>query len=180
MPVPAIDLLYVVSDFSVGMLVAIIWCSSDDGGWHRSAVCPSTKATGTVVHATARTIDWLLVSLLAMGSIPATIVTLVLLSWFDLKSAMAQHTITISLGVVLLATAVFLLAGRRIRENYAARLNVLDQRSRSFCTVVLGFVMGVLVTLTSVGAGAIGCYCSCIRKCRPVGSSVRISLTRCR
>jgi hypothetical protein len=48
------------------------------------------------------------------------------------------------------------LADRDEREHYAARLNVLDQRSRSFCTVVLGVVMGVLVTLTSVGAGAIG------------------------
>ena len=116
----------------------------------------STKATGTVVHATARTIDWLLVGRLAMGSIPASIVTLLLLSWFDLKSAMAQHTITIALGALLLATAVFLLAGRRIREHYVEHLNVLDQRTRSFSTVVLGLVMGALVTLTSLGAGAIG------------------------
>ena len=172
MPVPAIDLLYVVSGFSVGMLVGLTGVGGGSlmtpllillfGVHPTTAVgtdllfAASTKATGTVVHATARTIDWLLVRLLAVGSIPATIVTLVLLSRFDLKSAMAQHTITISLGVVLLATALFLLAGRRIREHYAARLNVLDQRTRSFCTIVLGLVMGLLVTLTSVGAGAIG------------------------
>jgi uncharacterized protein len=169
MPVPAIDLLYVVSGFSVGMLVGLTGVGGGSlmtpmlillfGVHPTTAVgtdllfAASTKATGTIVHATARTIDCLC---RFASRVPATIVTLVLLSWFDLKSAMAQHTITISLGVVLLATALFLLAGRRIREHYAARLNVLDQRTRSFCTVVLGLVMGVLVTLTSVGAGAIG------------------------
>jgi uncharacterized membrane protein YfcA len=172
MPVPAIDVLYVISGFSVGMLVGLTGVGGGSlmtpllillfGVHPTTAVgtdllfAAATKTTGTVVHATSRTIDWRLVGLLAVGSIPATIVTLVLLSWFDLTSAMAQHTITVTLGAVLLATAVFLLAGRRIREYYAERLNVLDQRTRGFCTVVLGLVMGVLVTITSVGAGAIG------------------------
>jgi len=172
MPVPTIDLLYVISGFSVGILVGLTGVGRGSlmtpllillfGVHPTTAVgtdllfAASTKATGTVVHATARTIDWLLVGRLAMGSIPASIVTLLLLSWFDLKSAMAQHTITIALGALLLATAVFLLAGRRIREHYVEHLNVLDQRTRSFSTVVLGLVMGALVTLTSLGAGAIG------------------------
>ena len=62
----------------------------------------STKATGTIVHAAARTVDWMLVTLLAIGSVPATIATLVLLSRFDLKSVMAQHVITVTLASVLL------------------------------------------------------------------------------
>jgi uncharacterized protein len=172
MPVPAIDLLYVISGFGVGMLVGLTGVGGGSlmtpllillfGVHPTTAVgtdllfAASTKATGTVVHAAGRTIDWRVVGLLAMGSIPATIITLGLLSWFVFTSAMAQHTITITLGAVLLATAVFLLAGRKIREHYAEHLNVLDQRTRSFFTVVLGLIMGVIVTLTSVGAGAIG------------------------
>ena len=54
----------------------------------------STKAGGTIVHAAARTVDWMLVSVLAIGSVPETITTLVLLSRFDLKDVVVQHIIT--------------------------------------------------------------------------------------
>ena len=116
----------------------------------------STKTTGTLVHAAARTIDWALVGLQAIGSVPATIATVVVLSHFDLKSYAAQHVIAVILGIVLLMTALFLLAGRRIRERFGDTLKALDGRSRATFTIVLGLVMGVLVTATSVGAGAIG------------------------
>jgi hypothetical protein len=116
----------------------------------------STKAAGTIVHAAARTVDWMLVSLLAIGSLPATIATLVLLSRLDLKGVTAQHVITVTLGGVLLVTALFLVAGRSIRTRYADRLNRLGPRTAGLFTIALGLTMGVLVTATSVGAGAIG------------------------
>ena len=116
----------------------------------------STKTTGSLVHAAARTIDWALVGLLAIGSVPATIATVIVLSHFDLKSYAAQHVIAVILGIVLLVTALFLLAGRRIRETFGDTLKALDGRSRATFTIVLGLVIGVLVTATSVGAGAIG------------------------
>jgi uncharacterized membrane protein YfcA len=170
--IASIDLLYAISGFCVGVLVGLTGVGGGSlmtpllillfGVHPTTAVgtdllfAASTKATGTIVHAAARTVDWILVGLLAIGSAPASIATLILLSWFDLKSVMAQHVFTIALGAVLLVTAVFLITGRRVREHYADRLNVLDHRTRSLCTVVLGLVMGVLVTMTSVGAGAIG------------------------
>ena len=116
----------------------------------------STKATGTVVHAAARTVDWMLVCLLMIGSVPATVATLILLSRFDLKGVAAQHVITVTLGGVLLATALFLITGRSIRTRYADYLNRLDPRTACLFTVALGLTMGALVTITSVGAGAIG------------------------
>ena len=116
----------------------------------------STKTVGTIVHAAARTVDWMLVSLLAIGSVPATVATLILLSWFDLRGDLAQHIITLTLGSVLVITALFLVAGRSLRERYADRLNGLDRRTTGLFTILLGLVMGVLVTTTSVGAGAIG------------------------
>jgi uncharacterized membrane protein YfcA len=98
----------------------------------------------------------MLVSLLAIGSVPATIATLLLLSRFDLKGVVAQHVITVTLGGVLLVTALFLIAGRSIRTRYTDRLNRLDPHTAGLFTIALGLTMGVLVTITSVGAGAIG------------------------
>ncbi|MFY9692393.1 MAG: sulfite exporter TauE/SafE family protein [Xanthobacteraceae bacterium] len=116
----------------------------------------STKIVGTAVHASARTIDWALVALLAAGSVPATAAALLLISWIDLKGVAAQHAIAVILGVVLLITALFLLGGRAICQRYEERLVNLDRCTSRRLTIALGVVMGVLVTLTSVGAGAIG------------------------
>jgi uncharacterized protein len=167
-----IDPLYVASGFGVGFLVGMTGVGGGSlmtpllillFGIHPvTAVgtdllfAASTKTVGTAVHAAARTIDWTLVALLAVGSVPATIVTVAILSRFDLQSSSAQHAITLTLGAVLLVTAAFLIAGRGIRERYADRLHELERRKASLFTIVLGLVMGVLVTMTSVGAGAIG------------------------
>ena len=53
-------------------------------------------------------------------------------------------------------TALFLIAGKQIRERFGDTLEALDRRSTAIFTIVLGLTMGVLVTATSVGAGAIG------------------------
>src|SRR5262249_59471773 len=92
----------------------------------------------------------------AIGSVAATVVTLVLLSRFDLKGVVAQHVVAVTFGGVLLVTALFLIAGKRIRTRYADRLNRLEPHPARLFTVVLGLTMGVLVTIASVGAGAIG------------------------
>jgi uncharacterized protein len=162
------DLLYGISGFCVGVLVGMTGVGGGSlmtpllillfGVHPTTAVgtdllfAASTKATGTIVHAAARTVDWMLVSLLAIGSVPATITTLVLLSRFDLKGVVAQHVIT----VTLLVTALFLITGGSIRTRYADCLNRLDSCTAGLFTVALGLTLGVLVTITSVGAGAIG------------------------
>jgi uncharacterized protein len=56
----------------------------------------STKTAGTFVHATARTVDWAIAGLLAIGSVPATIPTIIVLSQFDLQSASAHHVINLT------------------------------------------------------------------------------------
>ena len=166
------DVLYAASGFCVGALVGITGVGGGSlltpllillfGVHPTTAVgtdllfAASTKATGTIVHSAARTIDWRLVGVLAIGSVPATIVILFVLSHFDLRGAGAEHLLTATLGVVLLVTALFLLAGRTIRERYAGRLKGLSPRKARLSTVVLGVVIGALVTATSVGAGAIG------------------------
>jgi uncharacterized protein len=169
---PGLDPLYVLSGFCVGVLVGM---TGIGGGSLMTpllilffGVAPSaavgtdllfaaaTKTIGTVVHGAARTVDWGLVGLLAIGSVPATLATLVVLSRFDLRGVAAQHVITFVLGTILLITAVFLIGGRALRDRYADRMGRLSGRTISLCTVALGLVMGFVVTATSVGAGAIG------------------------
>jgi uncharacterized protein len=168
-----IDPLYVASGFAVGFLVGMTGVGGGSlmtpllillfGVHPATAVgtdllfAASTKTVGTLVHAAARSIDWVLVGLLSLGSIPATIATIVVLSRFDLKSAASQHVISLMLGIVLVATAAFLFVGRSIRERYAAdRPDRRHARKAAVLTIALGLAMGVLVTATSVGAGAIG------------------------
>ena len=164
--------LYVMSGFGVGVLVGMTGVGGGSlmtpllillFGIHPATAvgtdllfAASTKTVGSAVHAAARTIDWMLVGLLAAGSIPATVATIIMLSWFDLKGVAAQHVITLTLGSVLLITAIFLIAGSNLRQRYGEQLSALDRRTSQTLTVVLGLVMGVLVTVTSVGAGAIG------------------------
>jgi hypothetical protein len=167
-----VDPLYVLSGFGVGTLVGLTGVGGGSlmtpllillFGIHPTTAvgtdllfAASTKMVGSAVHASARTIDWALVGLLAAGSVPATAAMLVLLSQVDLKSAAAQHAVAVILGAVLLVTAVFLIGGKAIRQRYEERLLNLDRRTSQRLTITLGLVMGVLVTLTSVGAGAIG------------------------
>jgi uncharacterized protein len=167
-----IDPLYVASGFAVGFLVGMTGVGGGSlmtpllillfGVHPTTAVgtdllyAASTKTVGTLVHARARTVDWKLVGLLAIGSIPATIVTIFVLSHFDLQSASAQHIITLTLGIVLLITAAFLILGGNIRRRFADRLSSISPGRAATLTILLGLVMGVLVTATSVGAGAIG------------------------
>ncbi|HEY3890421.1 MAG TPA: sulfite exporter TauE/SafE family protein [Bradyrhizobium sp.] len=116
----------------------------------------STKTVGTLVHGFARNIDWRIVSLLAAGSVPATVVVLALLSRFDLDAVSVRHVLNFALGIVLLITSAFLLLAGQLHERYAKRVDRLSDGSVRRLTVLLGVVMGALVTLTSVGAGAIG------------------------
>ena len=167
-----IDPLYVLSGFLVGVLVGMTGVGGGSlmtpllillFGIHPTTAvgtdllfAASTKTVGTMVHGAARTVDWALVGLLAIGSVPATIMTLIVLSRFDLHGATAQHAIALTLGAVLLVTALFLLAGKHRSRALCRSLGDLDARSVRLFTIMLGVVMGVLVTATSVGAGAIG------------------------
>lgn len=118
-----------------------------------------TKMGGSVALARARVIDWSVVLLLACGSIPASLVTLYVLNQVGPADPAVQKVMTTTLGVALLLTAVATLykavlgkAGPRHAIPSAA-----DARPRHKALPVLfGAVIGALVTLTSVGAGAIG------------------------
>jgi uncharacterized protein len=116
----------------------------------------ATKTVGSLVHGFNQTIAWRIVGHLAFGSIPATALALIFLSALPLDNEAAGRLITAVLSVVLLLTAVVLLARGRISSWYASRLVGLDDRLIARLTVGMGVALGVLVTISSVGAGAIG------------------------
>jgi len=122
----------------------------------RSSTAAQESPTGGPVHGFNQTIEWRIIGLLATGSIPATALALAVLSWLDLRSGGASHLITAVLSIVLLLTAGALISRNKISALYAHRLPGLDDRSIAGLTIVMGALVGILVTFSSVGAGAIG------------------------
>ena len=109
-----------------------------------------------MVHGFNRTIEWRIVGRLATGSVPATALALVMLSWLDMRSGGAGHLITAVLSIMLLLTAGVLIVRNKISALYAHHLSGMDDRSIARLTIAMGALLGILVTFSSVGAGAIG------------------------
>ena len=116
----------------------------------------ATKTVGSLVHGANRTIDWRIVRRLAAGSIPATLFALAVLAWLLKTAGGARHIITGFLAVALFVTAAALIARNRISALYAHRLSGLDDRRIAVLTIATGALLGIFVTFSSVGAGAIG------------------------
>ena len=167
-----IDPLYSLSGFAVGALVGMTGVGGGSlmtpllillfGVHPATAVgtdllyAAATKTGGSLVHGYARSIDWRVVRRLATGSIPATLVTLAILSHFNLSGDAARNLITLVLSVALLATAFVLVFGEAIVAAYRARVAELDSQRTAVNTILVGLALGVLVSISSVGAGAIG------------------------
>ena len=115
-----------------------------------------TKSVGTTVHRAKGMIDWRVVRLLASGSIPAALATLLALAWIGTPSPQISHIITNVLGVALLFTALAVLFRTSIIDWAHGKGRRISPRRAAIGTVILGLVLGAAVTLSSVGAGAIG------------------------
>jgi uncharacterized membrane protein YfcA len=112
-----------------------------------------TKAGGTYVHAKKGRVDWRITRLLATGSLPAAIITILGLHYFT-GGLGGSKIITTTLGVALLLTAAALVLRARLR-----RLSKVHDHStprHPAYTIGFGAVLGVVVALSSVGAGALG------------------------
>jgi uncharacterized protein len=116
----------------------------------------ATKTVGSLVHGFNRTIDWQVVRRLAIGSILATALALVVLSWLNMKTGSANQIVTAVLTFALLLTAGALIGRNKILGIYAQRIASLNERSIARLTIAMGAMLGILVTFSSVGAGAIG------------------------
>jgi uncharacterized membrane protein YfcA len=115
-----------------------------------------TKTAGTAVHGFSGTVDWKIVRRLATGSVPMTALTLLALAYAGKRFDGTEHVITVALGLALIATAVSMAFRRRILVHFERAVDRLTPERVARLTVVLGAMLGVLVSLSSVGAGAIG------------------------
>jgi len=114
-----------------------------------------TKMSGSAAHARHGHVKWRITALLLAGSIPASIATVALMHFTGLSKGWAS-TLTFSLGIALLLTAV-VVAFKKSWQAVGLRLERFIPESRkSALTVASGVVLGVLVSLSSIGAGAIG------------------------
>jgi len=117
-----------------------------------------TKVFGGTMHNRQGTVDWQVWRRLSLGSVPAAIVTLV---WMDLTNhGQTKNGIIIhALGAVLLVTALAMLARKKI-QSLAKRMRTTTAaafvNAQPWLTVLAGVILGVIVPLTSVGAGALG------------------------
>ncbi len=167
------DWLYTVSGFVVGAIVGLTGVGGGSlmtpllvllFGVHPATAVGTdllyaaiTKAGGTTVHAKKGHVDWRITGLLASGSIPASILTIWALSFLPKQSAAITHTISVSLGIALVLTALAIVFRQKL-QRYALS-HAEDSAHTQYqapITVAVGVLLGILVTISSVGAGALG------------------------
>jgi uncharacterized protein len=115
-----------------------------------------TKISGTAVHGLNRAIDWRITRRLATGSAPAAALTLIGLGYFGHDSKTTGALITTTLGLALIVTAITLVFRAWLLAKVADAIDKLSDGQIRLLTIVLGAVLGVVVSISSVGAGAIG------------------------
>jgi uncharacterized membrane protein YfcA len=167
-----IDPLYAISGFAVGFLVGMTGVGGGSlmtpllillFGIHPATAvgtdllyAAATKTGGTLVHGLARSVQWPIVGRMACGSLPASILTLIVLSRLDLDSEVARSLINLVLCCALFLTAGALLFRNAVTRRYGHLFDRLSPGNTSLVTVLVGAVLGVLVSISSVGSGAVG------------------------
>ncbi len=116
----------------------------------------ATKSVGTLVHGINHTVDWRIVRRLAYGSLPGTLLTLLLLSHLNFDGPAQTRMITFLLGIMLILTAIALLLRAQILARAGPTLDRLTPHQQMMLTILTGLLLGTLVTMSSVGAGALG------------------------
>ncbi|WP_435628526.1 sulfite exporter TauE/SafE family protein [Candidatus Ferrigenium straubiae] len=169
------DWMYTLSGFLVGLIVGITGVGGGSlmtpllvlffGVSPATAVgtdllyASLTKTVGGWVHGRRGTVDWKVFGLLAMGSLPAAVITIALLKYLALDEKSLRSLVTGVLSVALLATAAALLLKDQIKKLARRRdgtVYELHHRYLPAATIATGAVVGALVTVSSIGAGVLG------------------------
>ena len=166
-------LSYIVSGFAVGLLVGM---TGVGGGSLMTplltllfGISPSvavgtdlafasiTKSAGTLTHRVRGTIRWDIVKRLCIGALPAAVVSTLALKSFGTLSPEIGQIIRYSIaGSVLLTVVALIFKGRMLNWINAHPEKQLQGNKLAAATIISGAVLGVLVTVSSIGAGAIG------------------------
>lgn len=166
-------LTYIISGFAVGTLVGltgvgggslmtplltlIFGVSPTVAVGTDLAFASITKAAGTFTHRLRGSVEWHVVRLLCYGAVPAAILATLGLKYFGGLSKEIGQIIRYSIACSVLLTVVALL----FKSKMLAWLNAhpekqLQGNKLAAATIFAGLVLGVLVTISSIGAGAIG------------------------
>ena len=168
------DWIYVAAGLLVGFIVGMTGVGGGSlmtpillhFGIHPSAAVGTdllyaaiTKAGGVHIHNQHKNIDWSIVGRLALGSLPASAIALLLMHHLGFNSSAVNTFIKASLGVALILTALGIIF-KKFMLDYSHRNDVwitrIDKRQRNIITVAVGLVLGAIVTVTSIGAGVVG------------------------
>jgi len=118
-----------------------------------------TKSGGIIAHNKKKNINWSITGWLTLGSVPAAIVTLWILSHLKTDLEVMNKTIKYSLGWALLFTSVAIIFKKKLlafSQKHAGDKFHSESKTQNLLTVVIGVMLGATVTLTSIGAGALG------------------------
>ena len=175
------DVAQIISGFLVGLLVGLTGVGGGSlmtpilvfifGYAPKAAVgtdllfAAITKGGGVFIHhGKHRSVEWKIVGQLCLGSIPAALLVIYLLQNVFDKDESITAVITFSLGIALIFTSLSLFIRNRLiarrKQDETAVERILHRerfgRWQGALTTLVGLVLGVLVTLSSVGAGALG------------------------
>ncbi len=169
------DWLYTISGFLVGLIVGV---TGVGGGSLMTpllvlffGISPAkavgtdllyaaiTKSLGAWVHSRNSAVDWKIVGWLSLGSLPAALLTILTFKLLGLDEKTLKGLVTGVLSIALLLTAVALLFKDQIRklgQREDGTVYELHHRHLPAATIVTGAIVGVLVTISSIGAGVLG------------------------
>jgi uncharacterized membrane protein YfcA len=167
------DLSFVISGFAVGLLVGM---TGVGGGSLMTplltlmfGVSPAvavgtdlafaslTKGVGTFTHRLRGTVHWDIVGRLCLGALPAALLASLALQHFGTLDKHIGQVIRYTIAGSVLLTVVALLFKRKMLAWITAHPErQLQGRALHIATIVSGVVLGTLVTISSIGAGAIG------------------------
>lgn len=170
------DFAYIIAGFTVGFIVGLTGVGGGSlmtpilmlGFAIKPAIAVGTdllyaaitKSGGVFVHNKKSNIEWKIVFLMATGSIPATLLSILILKHLGEEGINYERLMTAILSIALILTALVLLFKNRLqkisRNEHLSGIRVLHQRLRKPMTVLAGALIGTLVTFSSVGAGALG------------------------
>ncbi len=170
-------------DFQIGLIIAglsvgfIVGLTGVGGGSLMTPILlwfgiPPTKAVGTdllyasftklggvYIHNKKKNINWTITGWLSLGSIPSAILTLWILESIKTDTTALNTFIKQSLGWALLFTSIAIIFKKKLlsfSQKHAGDKFHSESKTQNLLTIAIGIVLGAMVTLTSIGAGALG------------------------
>jgi uncharacterized membrane protein YfcA len=118
-----------------------------------------TKSGGVYVHNKKKNINWTITGWLTLGSVPAALLTLWILHSLKTDLEVLNKIIKYSLGWALLFTSVAIIFKKKLlvfSQKHSGDKFHSESRAQNLLTIAIGVMLGATVTLTSIGAGALG------------------------